>query len=68
MKIQHKRPERCTGTPIDYCYIARPELRQTGDGYKMKCPVCGKVYDFQVSPEKMSEEERQRAIDSTYVP
>jgi hypothetical protein len=59
-------PERCKGKPIDYCYIARPKLRQIGDGYKMQCPVCGRIYDFKVPPGKMSPEERQRVIDSIY--
>jgi hypothetical protein len=63
-----KMPERCRGTPIDYCYIARPKLRQIGIGYKMQCPVCGRRYDFIVPPEKMTPEERQRVIDSTYIP
>jgi hypothetical protein len=63
-----KMPERCRGTPIDYCYIARPKLRQIGIGYKMQCPVCGRRYDFVVPPEKMTPEERQRVIDSTYIP
>jgi hypothetical protein len=63
-----KMPERCRGTPIDYCYIARPKLRQIGIGYKMECPVCGRRYDFIVPPEKMTPEERQRVIDSTYIP
>ena len=68
MLNQSAIPERCTGKPFDYCYIARPKLRQIGDGYKMQCPVCGRIYDFKVPPEKMSPEERQRVIDSTYTP
>ena len=61
-------PKRCRGTPIDYCYVARPKLRQIGDGYKMECPVCGKQYDYEVPPEKMSPAERQRIIDATPIP
>jgi hypothetical protein len=34
----------------------------------MQCPVCGRLYDYKVSPEKMTPEERQRVIDSTYIP
>jgi hypothetical protein len=68
MISQNKKPERCKGTPIDYCYVARPKLRQIGDGYKRQCPVCGRIYDFEVSPEKMTPEERQRVIESTYIP
>ena len=68
MSNQPVIPERCRGKPIDYCYIARPKLRQIGDGFKMQCPVCGRIYDFKVSPEKMSPEERQRVIDSTFIP
>ena len=68
MISQNKKPERCKGMPIDYCYVARPKLRQIGDGYKRQCPVCGRIYDFEVSPEKMTPEERQRVIESTYIP
>jgi hypothetical protein len=68
MTIQYKKPERCRGTPVDYCSVARPKLRPIGDGYKMQCPVCGRIYDYKVSPEKMTSEERQRVIDSTFIP
>ena len=60
--------KRCKGTPFDYCYIAHPQLRQIGDGYKMECPVCGKQYDFEIPPEKLTPEDRQRIIDSTSIP
>ena len=68
MSNQRILPTRCKGTPFDYCYIAHPKLRQIGDGYKMECPVCGKQYDVDVPPEKLSPEERQRIIDSTVIP
>jgi len=68
MPNQPKKPESCRGRPIDYCYVARPRLRQIGDGFKMQCPVCGRVYDFKIPPEKMSPEEMQKVIDSTYIP
>ena len=68
MAAPFKRIERCKGRPFDYCYIARPKLRQIGDGYKMECPVCGRQYDYAIPPEKLSPEERQRVIDSTFIP
>jgi hypothetical protein len=68
MPNQPLKIERCRGRPIDYCYAARQCLRPTGDGCKMQCPVCGRIYDFKVAPEKMSPEERQRVIDSTHIP
>lgn len=68
MEIRHKKPEKCAGKPMDYCYVARPKLWPIGDGYKMICPVCGRRYDYLVAPERLSPEERQRVIDSTYIP
>jgi hypothetical protein len=35
---------------------------------KMQCPVCGRVYDFKIPPEKMPPEDMQKVIDSTYIP
>jgi hypothetical protein len=59
---------KCPGKPIDYCYVQHPELHQTGNGYEMQCPVCKRLYNFQTSPQKMTEEEKQKVIDSMVWP
>lgn len=52
-----------------YCTINRTELVQIGDGYKMKCPVCGTLYDPQWKPPPTQEEKEEayrRMINRKY--
>ena len=49
----------------NYCFIHKTRLRQTGNDYEMKCPICEQLYAPAPPkpPDLSTPEKRQKLID-----
>lgn len=46
-----------------YCIINRTEMRQTGNGYEVRCPICSWLYDPEEEKRKEEESIKQDIVN-----